>query len=155
MDIDTSFWNETVILLIGLGVLEVTLIVVGVLAVQRYRRKRKYYPSRKRNGDHTYTLKRQNSCGETHVYEEIDINDVKEEEEESQYKKLPEGVYDTTLKRRSHLKVVGERKSNYSRGSIINMFRTSSFFRRKVNDTSVMTFTSFKGPIQSNIGEKK
>lgn len=149
MDIDTSFWNETVILLIGLGVLEVTLIVVGVLAVQRYRRKRR------RNGDHTNTLKRQNSCGETHVYEEIDINDVKEEEEESQYKKLPEGVYDTTLKRRSHLKVVGERKSNYSRGSIINMFRTSSFFRRKVNDTSVMTFTSFKGPIQSNIGEKK
>lgn len=35
------------------------------------------------------------------------------------------------------------------------MFRTSSFFRSKVNETSVMTFSSFKGPIQSQIGEKK
>lgn len=149
---------KTVILLIGLGVLEVTLIVVGVLAVQRYRRKRKSNPSRqasKRIDDDANTLKRQNSCGETNVYDEINIDDVKEEkEEENPYKELPEGVYDTTLKRRSYLKVVGERKSNYSRGSIINMFRTSSFFRRKVNETSVMTFSSFKGPIQSQIGEK-
>lgn len=58
------------------------------------------------------------------------------------------------LKRQSHLKVVWKQKSNYSRGSIINMFRTSSFFKRKVNETSVMTFSSFKGPIQSQIGEK-
>lgn len=112
-------------------------------------------PSRqasKRIDDHTNT---QNSCGETNVYDEINIDDVKEEkEEENPYKELPEGVYDTTLKRRSYLKVVGERKSNYSRGSIINMFRTSSFFKRKVNETSVMTFSSFKGPIQSQIGEK-
>lgn len=28
-------------------------------------------------------------------------------------------------------------------------------FRRKVNETSVMTFSSFKGPIQSQIDEKK
>lgn len=145
-------------MLIGLGVLEVTLIVVGVLAVQRYRRKRNYNLSRqasKRIDDHTNTLKRQNSCGETNVYDEINIDDVKEEkEEENPYKELPEGVYDTTLKRRSYLKVVGEHISNYSRGSIINKFRTSSFFKRKVNETSVMTFSSFKGPIQSQIGEK-
>lgn len=157
-DIFESMERETVILLIGLGVLEVTLIVVGVLAVKRYRRKRNSNPSRqasKRIDDHTNTLKRQNSCGETNVYDEINIDDVKEEkEEENPYKELPEGVYDTTLKRRSYLKVVGEQISNYSRGSIINKFRTSSFFKRKVNETSVMTFSSFKGPIQSQIGEK-
>lgn len=152
-----SLEMKTVILLIGLGVLEVTLIVVGVLAARRYRRKRNSNPSRhasKRIDDDANTLKRQNSCGETNVYDEINIDDVKEEKEENPYKELPEGVYDTTLKRRSYLKVVGERKSTYSRGSIINMFRTSSFFKRKVNETSVMTFSSFKGPIQSQIGEK-
>lgn len=152
-----SLEMKTVSLLIGLGVLEVTLIVVGVLAAQRYRRKRNSNPSRhasKRIDDDANTLKRQNSCGETNVYDEINIDDVKEEKEENPYKELPEGVYDTTLKRRSYLKVVGGRKSNYSRGSIINMFRTSSFFKKKVNETSVMTFSSFKGPIQSQIGEK-
>lgn len=117
---------------------------------------RKYCPSRqarRRNDIHTNPLQGQNRCEETHVYDEIDIDNVKEEEE-NQYKELPEGLYDTTLKRRSHLKVTGKQKPYHSRGSIIDMFRTSSFFRRKVNENSVMTFSSFKGPIQTQSGER-
>lgn len=95
-----------------------------------------------------------NNYKETNVYDEIAIDDIGKTDYESPYKELPEGVYDTTFIRRSHLNVAEDRQSNYTTGNIFyNVFQRSSFCRKSVTDAPAITFSTFKGPINCN--EKK
>uniref|UniRef100_K1R1S3 CUB domain-containing protein n=1 Tax=Magallana gigas TaxID=29159 RepID=K1R1S3_MAGGI len=81
---------KTVILLMGLGVLEVMLIVIGALAVRRHRRRGKW-KTKEKSDDQERT---RNNYKETDVYDEIAIDDIGKTDYESPYKELPE---DTAL----------------------------------------------------------
>lgn len=95
-----------------------------------------------------------NNYKETNVYDEIAIDNNGKTDYESPYKELPEGVYDTTFKRRSHFNVAGDTESNYTTGNIFySVFQRASFCRRSVTDAPARTFSTFKGPINCN--EKK
>lgn len=89
-----------------------------------------------------------NKYQETSVYDEIAIDDINigKIEHESPYKELPEGVYDTTSKRRSRLHLTEDKES---KGNIIyDVFRRSSLCRRSVNEAPAITFSTFKGPMK-------
>uniref|UniRef100_K1R804 Uncharacterized protein n=1 Tax=Magallana gigas TaxID=29159 RepID=K1R804_MAGGI len=79
--------TKTVILLMGLGVLEVMLIVIGALAVRRHRRRGKWKTIEKTDDQE----RTQNNYKETNVYDEIAIDDIGQTDYESPYKELPEG----------------------------------------------------------------
>ncbi|XP_065940938.1 mucin-22-like [Magallana gigas] len=146
----TSMDTKTVILLMGLGVLEVMLIVIGALAVRRHRRRGNWKTTEKTDDQE----RTRNNYKETNVYDEIAIDDIGKKDYESPYKELPEGVYDTTFIRRSHLNVAEDRESNYTTGNIFyNVFQRASFCRRSVTDAPAITFSTFKGPMNCN--EKK
>ncbi|XP_062593417.1 uncharacterized protein LOC134254903 [Saccostrea cucullata] len=90
--------QEIVLLMMGIGVVEVTIIIVGVLAVKRFRQKKKSSRTSKEANDRR-PVSRKTVFGIDNEYDTIPFD----ESDENPYKDLSEGVYDATSKRRSHV----------------------------------------------------
>ncbi|XP_062616399.1 uncharacterized protein LOC134278088 isoform X4 [Saccostrea cucullata] len=85
--------QEIVLLMMGIGVVEVTIIIVRILAVKRFRQHRK--SSRKRTSKEVNDrrpVSRKTVFGIDNVYDTIPFD----ESNENPYKDFSEGVYDTT-----------------------------------------------------------
>lgn len=99
-----------------------------------------------RNNGRLHT--RQNSCKSTNAYDviELDGNDEAIEHSKNPYEELPEGEYDKIFQPRRHVNNAEVQDSIYSKGSIVlTMFRRSSFFKGKTNETPpAITFSTFK-----------
>ncbi|XP_061194294.1 uncharacterized protein LOC133202471 [Saccostrea echinata] len=105
----------TVILMVGVVVVEVTIIIVGILVVRRCRQQR--------------NNTRPNKANDRRAVSNVYATSPDEACDENQYKDVSEGVYDTTLKRRSH---VNCSSNEYSTGSFYSrMFRGSNNDRRR------------------------
>ncbi|XP_062616397.1 uncharacterized protein LOC134278088 isoform X2 [Saccostrea cucullata] len=130
--------QEIVILMVGIGVVEVTIIIVGILAVKRFRQNKSNTIRRSKENDGR-PVSRKTVCSIDNVYATI----PEEEFDENPYKDLSEGVYDTTSKRRSH---VNGGWNEYSRGSFYTrLFRSSKISgSRPVEETHPM-FSTFRG----------
>ncbi|XP_062610448.1 uncharacterized protein LOC134272216 [Saccostrea cucullata] len=112
--------------MMGIGVVEVTIIIVGILAVKRFREQRKSSMKRtSKEANDRRPVSRKTIFGIDNVYDTIPFD----ESDENPYKDLSDGVYDTTSKRRSH---VNRQRSNYSRGSFfLHLFHKSNHNERK------------------------
>jgi hypothetical protein len=77
------------------------------------------------------------------VYDVIEFDDEEDSDEENPYQDLPEGVYDTTFKRRSHL--FGKPKHEESRGSYFSrVLRNSKIFGRGKSENQPMEMKTFR-----------
>lgn len=141
---------KTVFVLVGLGVVELTLIIVGTLAVVKHRRRRIYNTASKQTDWNNGRLHmRQNNYKSTNVYDVIELGSNNETIEDcnNPYKELPEGEYDKIFQPRPHVNNGEVQDSIYSKGAIVlTMFRRSSFSKGKANETPpAITFSTFKG----------
>ncbi|XP_062610455.1 uncharacterized protein LOC134272224 [Saccostrea cucullata] len=129
--------REIVVLMVGIVMVEVTIIIVGILAVKRFRQK-KNNTTRRSKENVVRPVSRKTVCSIDNVYSTI----PEEEFDENPYKELSEGVYDTTSKRRSH---VNGNWNEYSRGSFYSrLFRSSKVSGgRPVEETHPM-FSTFR-----------
>ncbi|XP_062612216.1 uncharacterized protein LOC134274003 [Saccostrea cucullata] len=126
-----------VILMVGIGVVEVTIIIVGILAVKRFRQN-KSKTTRRSKENVGRPVSRKTVCSIDNVYATI----PEEEFEENPYKDLSEGVYDTTSKRRSH---VNGSRNEYSRGSFYSrLFRSSKISGRSSIQEMHPMFSTFR-----------
>ncbi|XP_062616400.1 uncharacterized protein LOC134278089 isoform X1 [Saccostrea cucullata] len=128
----------------GIGVVEVTIIIVGILAVKRCRKQRSsvmfYRNNTTRHGKENdgRPVSRKTVCSIDNVYATI----PEEEFDENPYKDLSEGVYDTTSKRRSH---VNGSWNEYSRGSFYSrLFRSSKIIERRSVEEMHPMFSTFR-----------
>ncbi|XP_062616401.1 uncharacterized protein LOC134278089 isoform X2 [Saccostrea cucullata] len=121
----------------GIGVVEVTIIIVGILAVKRCRKQRNNTTRHGKENDGR-PVSRKTVCSIDNVYATI----PEEEFDENPYKDLSEGVYDTTSKRRSH---VNGSWNEYSRGSFYSrLFRSSKIIERRSVEEMHPMFSTFR-----------
>ncbi|XP_061194313.1 uncharacterized protein LOC133202476 isoform X2 [Saccostrea echinata] len=107
-----------VILMVGIGVVEMTIIIMGILAVKRYRQQRNN-TTRQIKANDGRPVSRKTVCSVDNIYATIPEEDY----DENPYKDLSDGFYDTTSKRRSHVYCS---RNEYSRGSFYSrLFRSS------------------------------
>nr|XP_034308684.1 uncharacterized protein LOC117683497 [Crassostrea gigas] len=96
---------KTVLVVVGLCIVELTLIIVGVLAVVKHKRRRTYNTALRqtdRNDGRLHT--RQNSYMSANVYDEIELHGNDELiDDKNPYEELPEGEYDKIFQPRPHV----------------------------------------------------
>ncbi|XP_048730331.2 mucin-2-like isoform X2 [Ostrea edulis] len=138
------FQEETLLLVLAIAVVEMTVLVIGVLAVRRQRQKRVTITRRPIEGNNR-PVSRKTIYSMPNVYDVIPFDEVDDSDEENPYKDLQDGVYDTTFKRRSRLS--GKPNRDDSRGSYFSHFlRNSKIFGSwKLKENQPMEMKTFRG----------